>query len=357
MPVACLVRSGPTLCAILVLRATFERYSGVEADFVAMVDAPAKVELAASLKANSVVVAEMDFENFGVFSDYLLMRKFYVLKLEVYSKVLLLDSDTIVVGSLRHLFSNEAVCGRAMSEECWAESDGACAPDGKPAVIVAQQTAGTPVLTAFMMVSPSRDKWLAAARALEALCGGTTVCNRRHIYARGWNATLRPRDWALRLGRSRSSRTTRDGSWRAMGAGFTDQGFAEYWFAQHLGVLYSISHRTCKLHYVHYNMPPKPWFCPGRHCTRKDAPPIALREGDLRWGGHKCASDWWWQFALAAPEIRRVACAARCLDQLGQAVEARRDAGLELSPANYTPVCKDWNPRWPLLRYETRPSL
>ena len=42
-----------------------------------------------------------------------------------------------------------------------------------------------------------------------------------------------------------------------MGAGFTDQGFAEHFFALQHKNLYSVSHRTCKLKYVHFNMPPK----------------------------------------------------------------------------------------------------
>ena len=47
--------------------------------------------------------------------------------------------------------------------------------------------------------------------------------------------------------------------WEGMGAGFTDQGFAEHFFALQHKNLYSVSHRTCKLKYVHFNMPPKPW--------------------------------------------------------------------------------------------------
>ena len=45
--------------------------------------------------------------------------------------------------------------------------------------------------------------------------------------------------------------------WEGMGAGFTDQGFAEHFFALQHKNLYSVSHRTCKLKYVHFNMPPK----------------------------------------------------------------------------------------------------
>lgn len=267
-----------------------------EADFVAMIDVQAATQLQKSLEANRIVAVKMDFEERRVFDDYLLMRKFYVLKLTQYDKVLLLDSDSIVVGSLRHVFVNDAKCGETLSatgdDACWPETDRdvVCAPRGKPALVMAQQTAGTPILTAFFLVRPDRAAWLALTDALEQFCGGTTVCNRRHIYARGWNATQEPHDWALRRGRSSVSLRYKDSSWRAMGAGFTDQGFAEYYFALHLKSLYSISHRTCKLHYVHFNMPPKPWFCPSSHCVRSDTRHV---EGDLRWGGHKCAADWY----------------------------------------------------------------
>ena len=97
--------AGVSLCAVLVLRDTVRRFGNVpDADFVAMVDAPCPEPLQSSLEANAIVAEEMDFGTFGkLFGDYLLMRKFYVLKMTRYDKVLLLDTDTIVVGSLRHL--------------------------------------------------------------------------------------------------------------------------------------------------------------------------------------------------------------------------------------------------------------
>ena len=68
-----------------------------------------------------------------------------------------------------------------------------------------------------------------------------------------------------------------------MGAGFTDQGFAESYFSLRKRGLYSVSHRTCKLKYIHFNMPPKPWFCPGRHCAKHAAYNGADAVGARRW--------------------------------------------------------------------------
>ena len=140
-----------------------------------------------------------------------------------------------------------------------------------------------------------------------------------------------------------------------MGAGFTDQGFAEHYLALTRRTLYTVSHRTCKLKYVHFNMPPKPWFCPGRHCEKHRA----YRDSDavdLRWGGHKCAADWWWQFvvnrdALKAPPR---SCAAKCLFALDRAQAARSDFA-DASMRNHTPLCKDWSPSWPPLDPALRP--
>ena len=75
--------AGVSLCAVLVLRDTVRRFGNVpDADFVAMVDAPCPEPLRSSLEANAIVAEEMDFGTYGkLFGDYLLMRKFYVLKM------------------------------------------------------------------------------------------------------------------------------------------------------------------------------------------------------------------------------------------------------------------------------------
>ena len=113
--------AGVSLCAVLVLRDTVRRFGNVpDADFVAMVDAPCPEPLRSSLEANAIVAEEMDFGTYGkLFGDYLLMRKFYVLKMTRYDKVLLLDTDTIVVGSLRHLLADETTyrCGAALARD------------------------------------------------------------------------------------------------------------------------------------------------------------------------------------------------------------------------------------------------
>ena len=96
-------------------------------------------------------------------------------------------------------------------------------------------------------------------------------------------------------GRRKAQTRRRSGAspWEGMGAGFTDQGFAEHFFALQNKNLYSVSHRTCKLKYVHFNMP---CFETGRrrlvlprtqlHC-QKHAAYRESDEVDLRWGGHR----------------------------------------------------------------------
>ena len=129
--------SGPSLCAVLVLRATVRQYGNIPgADFVALVDKPCPQQLKVSLVENDIIPKEMDFgdkKRSKLFGDYLLMRKYYIFTLTEYDKVLLLDTDTIVVGSLRHLFVSKASCGNALSssdaderDRCWPETDDVC---------------------------------------------------------------------------------------------------------------------------------------------------------------------------------------------------------------------------------------
>mmetsp|Transcript_33154 Transcript_33154/g.105832 ORF Transcript_33154/g.105832 Transcript_33154/m.105832 type:complete len:454 (+) Transcript_33154:145-1506(+) len=403
--------AGPTLCAVLVLRHTVMRYGNLPSrrtDFVALVDEGASEDLISGLKDNGVRPAWLDFEIFDVFDQYLLMRKFFVLKMEEYERVLLLDSDAIVVGSLRHFFERDFRCGEEATEadafaKCWPETDAPaiCEPRGSHAAVVAQQTAGTPVLTAFFLVKPNRDLWLRLAHALTALCGGhSVVCNRQHVFTHGWNTSKAPHEWALRKDYLTSSSALESSSqfkkgtnplmkltWKDMGAGFTDQGFAEYFFAQHLRSLYSISHRTCKMKYVHFNTPPKPWFCPGDDCRRDVAndqfkqthgrrknrnslqrqerrrnpirrflttttEPAAATK--YRWGGHKCGVDWWWQFDEASPTFYAPpgGCVATCLTDLRRKASIRGPV-----PANHTGRCKDWSKDWPPLQAATHPNV
>ena len=225
-----------------------------------------------------------------------------------------------------------------------------------------------------MVAFPSEERWLAFAADLDRACGGGAVCNKKRVYHLGWDAKATtplpkgvlgeprkdggPHAWAMRKrpgeGGRRRMRLSQS-PWETMGAGFTDQGFAEYHFALKHQSLYTVSHRTCKLKYVHFNMPPKPWFCPGRHCTAHKA----YRDADhvdLRWGGHKCAKDWWWQFVVSRPTIRAPpkSCAAKCLGLLDR-LQRDRAAFADATMANYTPACKDWNPKWPPLDPSLRP--
>ena len=74
-----------------------------------------------------------------------------------------------------------------------------------------------------------------------------------------YNVTsYKPHAWAMRRAQTGRRRFRIGASpWEGMGGGFTDQGFAEHFFALQHKNLYSVSHRTCKLKYVHFNMPPK----------------------------------------------------------------------------------------------------
>jgi hypothetical protein len=280
--------AGPSLCAVLVLRATVRKYGNIpDADFAALVDKPCPPQLKVSLVENDIIPKEMDFgdkKRSKLFGDYLLMRKYYIFTLIEYDKVLLLDTDTIVVGSLRHLFVNKASCGNALSstdaderDRCWPETDDVC--QSQP-VVLAQQTVGTPILTAFFLAYPSLQTWDSLSNELYRVCGGGAICNKRRIYALGWLAnhttpppsgarfglnaynvtSYKPHAWAMRKAQTGRRRFRIGASpWEGMGAGFTDQGFAEHFFALQNKNLYSVSHRTCKLKYVHFNMPPKPW--------------------------------------------------------------------------------------------------
>ena len=376
--------SGPSLCAVLVLRATVRKYGNIpSADFVALVDKPCPEQLKVSLETNDIVPKEMDFgdkKRSKLFGDYLLMRKYYIFTLTEYDKVLLLDTDTIVAGSLKHLFVSKASCGNALSatdaderDRCWPETDDVC--QSTP-VVVAQQTVGTPILTAFFLAYPSEETWDSLSNELYRVCGGGAICNKRRIYALGWLAnhttpppsgarfglnaynvtTYKPHAWAMRKAQTGRRRFRIGASpWEGMGAGFTDQGFAEHFFALQHKNLYSVSHRTCKLKYVHFNMPPKPWFCPGKHC-QKHAAYRESDEVDLRWGGHKCAQDWWWQYVLHRKSFASPpqSCAAKCLYALDQK-QAGRASFTDPAMANFTPKCKDWDERWPPLDSSLRP--
>jgi hypothetical protein len=376
--------AGPSLCAVLVLRATVRAYGNIPtADFVALVDEPCPHQLRVSLEANDIVAHEMRFDDkkrTKLFGDYLLMRKFYIFSLVEYDKVLLLDTDTIVVGSLKHLFATKVSCGAALSasnaadtDRCWPETDEVC--QAEP-VVLAQQTVGTPVLTAFFLAYPSLQTWDALADELYRVCGEGAICNKRRIYALGWLAnattkppsgarfgshaynvtTYKPHAWAMRRAQTGRRRFRIGASpWEGMGAGFTDQGFAEHYFALQKKNLYSVSHRTCKLKYVHFNMPPKPWFCPGKHC-QKHAAFKESDEVDLRWGGHKCAQDWWWQYVVHRPAFvgPPQSCAAKCLYALDQK-QRGRSVFTDAAMTNFTPRCKDWDARWPPLDISLRP--
>ena len=96
-------------------------------------------------------------------------------------------------------------------------------------------------------------------------------------------------------------------------------------------------------------------FCPGKHC-QKHAAYRESDEVDLRWGGHKCAQDWWWQYVLHRKSFASPpqSCAAKCLYALDQK-QAGRASFTDATMANFTPKCKDWDERWPPLDASLRP--
>ena len=83
---------------------------------------------------------------------------------------------------------------------------------------------------------------------------------------------------------------------------------------------------------------------------------VELLEVDLRWGGHKCAQDWWWQYVLHRKSFASPpqSCAAKCLYALDQK-QAGRASFTDPAMANFTPKCKDWDERWPPLDASLRP--
>jgi len=297
------------------------------------VDRSASARLADALVANGIVVERMAFGRFTeLFDDYLLLRKLYVFKLARYERALLLDIDGVVTGSLRFLFDAPLACDApeiaapGATGPCAVVDRGTCAP-GRTADVLALQTSGTPVLTAYLLAVPSDATWAALGEDLERQCGGASICDRRRVNARGWGAFPAPHAWATRADPSRRL------GWDAMGAGFSDQGFAEYFFALKRRTAKLVSKWSCpkRLHFLHFNVPPKPWTCPGASgCDGGDATahgkaaaewdsPAAYRS----YGGHHCARDWWWQYAAARPRLKTAGCASSCAAALDAAAADR----------------------------------
>lgn len=293
------------------------------------------------------------FEQFPVFHEYVLLRKLYIFALIEYERVLLLDLDGVVTGSLRFLFESAMRCGAdvapptADGARCRTVDEEVCAPAGEIAEVLVQQTSGTPVLTAYMMVRPDATVWKAVAHDLSANCGGTAVCDRKRVAQLGWGGATgtsvnAPHDWATRR-RSPTKAETKL-TWLSMGAGFSDQGFVEYFFALRRRRALLVSKWSCakRLHYLHFNVPPKPWTCPSLDCPLSvDTDHLRLKSNwdsppeTLAWGGHHCARDWWWQYTLARSLLRRpkLSCVDQCAAELDLAMQMRRDASYQ----NYTP--------------------
>lgn len=352
--------SGVTLCAALVLAKSVRRYGDVEdADFVALVDEDATASMMTALATNGVRPVRMDFGVYDVFHEYLLLRKLYVFALVAYERVLLLDVDGVVTGSLRFLFESPMVCGDDVAGDddrgpCRAVDPETCEA-GAQAEVLAQQTSGTPVLTAYMLVRPNWDVWMAVAEEVARLCGGRVVCDRARIHAKGWGDAAAPHDWTTRRHASKhhpnKARFERDHGWASMGAGFSDQGFVEYFFALKRKRALLVSKWSCakRLHYLHFNVPPKPWNCPGRQCELAVLARQRARGGSAggvdwdapvesrSWGGHHCARDWWWQYAITrrSLEARPGSCVANCATTLDTAMRRRGESPTHYR--NYTP--------------------
>jgi len=164
-----------------------------------------------------------------------------------------------------------------------------------------------------MLARPNRTLFADIARDLEAQCGGASICDRRRALTTGWGGFAGPHDWTTRwppakqqqqqparrrthdrgvvqVGGTTTSSSSSSSSpeepadapappggtqhpkppktppdWAAMGAGFSDQGFVEYFFALRRRTALLVSKRSCprRLHYMHFNVPPKPWNCLG----------------------------------------------------------------------------------------------
>ena len=313
------------VCAVLVLADSVRRLGGLgdTYDFVALVDRETPVPLYESLRRHDIVVEQMLFgPHRHVFDSYLLLRKLYIFRMEHYLRVLLLDIDGVVTGSLRFLFEAPLACDEQVLapqtdayKACNTVDPVTCAP-GNHAELIAQQTSGTPVLTAYLLAVPSTDTWYELGSELDKLCGGNRVCDRKRIHAYGWGDRDKPHNWATR-------NKDEDPDWSSMGAGFSDQGFVEYFFGLERRTAKLVSKWSCprRLHYLHFNVPPKPWLCPdargcGAGMSKWDSP-----QETRSFGGHHCAKDWWWQYHTARPRLKEAGCAAHCLRALDAAAK------------------------------------
>uniref|UniRef100_A0A7S3JQB9 Hexosyltransferase n=1 Tax=Aureoumbra lagunensis TaxID=44058 RepID=A0A7S3JQB9_9STRA len=344
-------QAGRSLCAVLVLGESLRRYGDIQADFVVMVDNDASPSFLRSLAAHGAVPIRMHFNGFPVFEQYILFRKLYVFALVQYERVLLLDIDGVITGSLRFLFESSMSCVKPIAPPSVTQKDTPCLPvdaastcQGNQAEILAQQTSGTPILTAYFMVRPNTSTWESVGKELTLRCGrADIVCDRSTIYSLGWGGYTAPHNWATRAAApNRSFKQGHSLSWADMGAGFSDQGFVEYFFALKRKTALLISKWSCakRLHYLHFNVPPKPWNCPD-HPTCAAATGATIYKWDSpvasrAWGGHHCARDWWWQYTLARPVLGAAAgngehsCLSTCLNQLDHAFLKRG----EHSPAS-----------------------
>jgi hypothetical protein len=316
------------VCAVLVLADSVRRLGGLgdTYDFVALVDRETPLPLYESLVKHNIVIEQMLFgPHRHVFDSYLLLRKLYVFKMDQYLRVLLLDIDGVVTGSLRFLFEAPLQCDKKLIAPS-NERYGACnvvdhhitCQQGNHAELIAQQTSGTPVLTAYLMAVPSKDTFYDIGQELDKLCGGHRVCDRKRIHRVGWGDRAQPHNWATRNSKEEEP------SWASMGAGFSDQGFVEYFFGLERRTAKLVSKWSCprRLHYLHFNVPPKPWQCPDSPKCDAGMPIQWDAPKETRsFGGHHCAKDWWWQFASARPRLKPFGCAAHCLRALDASSE------------------------------------
>ena len=315
------------VCAVLVLADSVRRLGGLgdTYDFVALVDRETPLPLYESLVKHNIKIEQMLFgPHKHVFDSYLLLRKLYIFKMDHYLRVLLLDIDGVVTGSLRFLFEAPLQCDKKMIApsndrygKCEVVDHHVTCQQGNHAELIAQQTSGTPVLTAYLMAVPSKETFYDIGQELDKSCGGQRVCDRKRIHRVGWGDRSQPHNWATR-------NSQEEPSWASMGAGFSDQGFVEYFFGLERRTAKLVSKWSCprRLHYLHFNVPPKPWQCPDSpKCDSGIAMSWDAPKETRSFGGHHCAKDWWWQFAAARPRLKPADCAAHCLRALDESAE------------------------------------
>ena len=147
----------------------------------------------------------------------------------------------------------------------------------------------------------------------------------RRIHRVGWGDRAQPHNWATR-------NKEEEPSWASMGAGFSDQGFVEYFFGLERRTAKLVSKWSCprRLHYFHFNVPPKPWQCPDSpKCDHWHAYPMGRPEGNAEF----------WRAPLRQGLVVAVFCGASPAEAGGCAAPCGRWTTARLETRVHAAMC------------------